>query len=134
MVETDKGTRTYPLSDIRPLIPESCSYCPDMTSEFADLSVGVVEGRPDWNTLIVRTERGRDLFETACREGWLLREELPPDNLAHLRWAAGNKKQRALARGRAAGLVGPPGGEGFACLRLREDVMDALCAEEPAKG
>jgi len=134
VVETDEGTRTYPLSDIRSLIPESCSYCPDMTSEFSDLSVGVVEGRPDWNTLIVRTERGMDLFEKACRDGWLLREELPPDNLAHLRWAAGNKKQRALAKGRAAGLVGPPGGEGFACLRLRDAIMDELCADEPAKG
>jgi coenzyme F420 hydrogenase subunit beta len=42
-----------------------CKYCIDYTAELADISVGAM-GSPDgWNTVIIRTEVGEHLFESA---------------------------------------------------------------------
>lgn len=119
-----EGKRTFSLDEIRPLVPETCGFCPDMTSEFADLSVGVLEGRGDRNTLIVRTERGERIVREAQRLGYLDLEEVPAENLAHLRWAAANKKKRGLLRSREAGKLNA--GEGKSYLRLGTDVIDEI--------
>jgi coenzyme F420 hydrogenase subunit beta len=67
-----------------------------MTAEFADVSVGSVEGIEGWNTVIIRTEAGARLMETARSKGKLEIRELPGDKLAHLKEAALIKKKRAL--------------------------------------
>lgn len=104
-IYTDNGKIEAPLDEIRPIVSESCSYCPDMTSEFSDVSAGVMEGRPDMNTLIVRTERGQKLVEEAVNEGFLVIEDMPAENLEHLTWAAGNKKKRAVVKASEEGLM-----------------------------
>jgi coenzyme F420 hydrogenase subunit beta len=44
-----------------------CRYCIDYTAELADISVGAI-GSPDgWNTVIVRTEIGERLIESAMK-------------------------------------------------------------------
>jgi coenzyme F420 hydrogenase subunit beta len=116
--------RVFPLDEIRPLVPESCGYCPDMTSEFADVSVGVLEGRPDMNTLIVRTERGEEMVREALRREYLILEDLPDENREHLMWAAANKKKRGILRCREAGRLN--GEEGKACLRLDAETTDRI--------
>jgi coenzyme F420 hydrogenase subunit beta len=93
---TDRGEVAVPLDEIRPFIRPGCRACGDLTSELADLSVGSVEDRPGWNTLIVRTERGRELVELALRSGVIEQEPLPEENLAHLRQASLAKRRRAL--------------------------------------
>jgi len=118
------GKQAFPLEEIRPLVPAGCGYCIDMTSEFADVAVGVLEGRPDRNTLIVRTERGEDIVREAERNGYLVLEDLPAENLAHLRWAAANKKQRGVRRCLETGRLN--GEEGTACLRLNEETLQHI--------
>jgi coenzyme F420 hydrogenase subunit beta len=98
VVYTHSGKLTFPLSEIRGLVPNSCSYCFDMTAEFADISVGVLEGRPDMNTLIVRTDRGRSLVDMAVEKGYLEIDDMPEANLEHLKTAAANKKKRSLTK------------------------------------
>ena len=90
------GKASFPLDKIREYIMSSCSYCLDMTSEFADISVGSVEGIEGWNTVIVRTNAGAELLEMAKTKGKLETDTLPPKNLAHLKEAALLKKKRAL--------------------------------------
>lgn len=119
-----EGRLEFPLDEIRPLVPETCGYCPDMTSEFADVSVGVLEGRPDMNTLIVRTERGEEIVREARRLGYLELEEMPQENLEHLVWAAGNKKKRGVLRCRETGRLNAE--EGKACLRLKTDAVEKI--------
>lgn len=99
-----------PLDDIRPLIPEACGVCTDMTAQWSDLSLGALEGRKGWNTLIVRSERGRGLVERALAEGWLEVDEMPPGSLEHLAGAARDKRRKALAKAREKGLL--DGGDG----------------------
>lgn len=112
-----------PLSEIRPLVPQGCAYCIDMTSEFSDVSVGVLEGRPDLNTLIIRTERGQKLVDEAIKEGYLTVSEMPKENLEHLVWAAGNKKKRGLKRAKEEHLINV---EPLSYLRLQGEILNQL--------
>ncbi|MDQ1239305.1 MAG: coenzyme hydrogenase subunit beta [Thermodesulfobacteriota bacterium] len=93
-VETIGGIESVPLDEVRHLIQESCRHCQDMTSEFADISVGMFEGRPSWNTLIVRTDQGRQLIDRLVKQGILETEVFPQSNLAHLESACHRKKTR----------------------------------------
>lgn len=123
-VYLEDGKREFPLDRIRPLVPDTCGYCPDMTAEFADVSVGVLEGRGDRNTLIVRTERGERIVREAERKGFLVLEEMPRENLEHLQWAAGNKKKRGFLRSREAGKVN--GEPGKTLFRLAPECLDGV--------
>jgi coenzyme F420 hydrogenase subunit beta len=125
LIETEDGTIEIPLSDIRPLIPHGCTVCPDMTAEWADISVGILEGETRWNTLIVRTERGTDFVDRARKEGWVSTEAIPRENLKHLQFAAGNKKKRSLAAAMKERLVNGPG---RSCLRLNPRAIEQIMA------
>jgi len=123
LIETDDHTVEIPLSEIRPIIPHGCTVCPDMTAEWADLSVGILEGEPHWNTLIIRTERGKDVVERASTAGWLLTEPVPRENLEHLRFAAAAKKKRTLNAALQEGLVNS---EGRSCLRVNARALKIM--------
>jgi coenzyme F420 hydrogenase subunit beta len=43
--------------------------CPDLTTEYADISVGAVGSEPGWNTVFLRTRRGEELFNRAKADG-----------------------------------------------------------------
>ena len=46
---------------------QPCQYCIDYVAELADISVGAV-GSPDgWTTVIVRSELGQKLFDSAVK-------------------------------------------------------------------
>ncbi len=97
IVHTDIGRAQFPLDDVREAIRPTCGVCLDMTSELADISVGMVEGMDDWNTLIVRTEAGEQLVARAKAEGIIESRILDEARLAHFREASLNKKKRAIA-------------------------------------
>ncbi len=118
------GKIEFPLDEVRPLIPEACAYCPDMTSEFADISVGALEGCPDMNTLIIRTERGEELVREARRLGYLEVDELPEENRQHLMWAAANKKKRGVQHCLETQRLN--GEKGQACLRLSAEAAESI--------
>jgi len=96
-VITDSATISIPLDEVRRFIRPSCNVCLDMTAEFADVSVGAAEGIAGWNTLIVRSERGRELVEAARAAGVIETDALPDESLSHLRSASLGKRRRALA-------------------------------------
>ncbi|UCH43415.1 MAG: Coenzyme F420 hydrogenase/dehydrogenase, beta subunit C-terminal domain [Dehalococcoidales bacterium] len=95
-VYTSSGKLSFPLEQVREFTIPGCAYCLDMTSEFADISVGSAEGIEGWNTVIVRTGTGAELMEATKGKGQIETDTLPPDNLAHLKEAALLKKKRAL--------------------------------------
>ena len=126
VVETEKKRIEIPLDEIRPLIPKGCLICPDMTSEWADISVGVLENEPEWNTLIIRSEFGLEVIERAVTEGWLITERLPEKSLQHLKIAAGNKKRRALTKAIEDKLLNNQGENNRSSLRLRSEAVDKI--------
>jgi coenzyme F420 hydrogenase subunit beta len=95
-IYTEKRMISFPLEQIRKFTMPACAYCIDMTSEFADISIGSVEGIEGWNTVIIRTDGGADLIDRAKKKGKLQIEKLPESKLQHLKEAAMIKKRRAL--------------------------------------
>jgi coenzyme F420 hydrogenase subunit beta len=128
LIETDEDRVEIPLSEIRSIVPHGCTVCPDMTAEWTDVSVGILEGDPLWNTLIIRTERGKELVDRASQAGWLSTAEVPPENLEHLRFAAANKKKRTLSAAIKEGLVN---NEGRSCLRINAAAVKRILSCEP---
>lgn len=86
----------FSLEEIRPFIRAGCRVCFDMTSEFSDLSVGSVEGKEGWNTVVLRTARGEELAALAESKGLIETRPLDRERLGHLKEASFLKKQRAL--------------------------------------
>ncbi len=98
LLKVTAGHELYdiPLDDVRSLIRTSCQVCFDMTSEFSDISVGTVEGKEGWNTVLVRTTKGDELISRAEESGIVETLAFPEDKLAHLKEASLLKKRRAL--------------------------------------
>jgi len=95
-IRTEKGLTELPLEDIRPFILKGCSLCQDMTAEWADLSVGTVEGMEGWNTVIVRNDLGSTLIDGAVKDNILEIDSLPEENFNHLKEASLNKRNRGV--------------------------------------
>ena len=98
ILEVTSGGTLYriPVDDIRSFIRPSCRVCLDMTAELSDISVGTVEGKEGWNTVIVRTAVGENLLRRAKKAGVIETRPLSKDNLNHLKEASLLKKRRAL--------------------------------------
>jgi coenzyme F420 hydrogenase subunit beta len=99
---TNNGVKSVPFDEVQDCIREACLYCLDSTAEYADVSVGSARfaGSWDevrqWNQLIVRTEKGRELVELAIKKGVLEVREAPAESLKELKDAAIKKKKEAL--------------------------------------
>jgi coenzyme F420 hydrogenase subunit beta len=96
-VFSKSGTQSVDLDEISPYINKACSYCIDMTAEFADISVG--SGRAmfkGWNTVIVRTKAGAEILDLAKKHHIIETQPIPAESLTNLKRASLNKKKRAL--------------------------------------
>ncbi len=98
VVKVGAGSFQFPLSDIRKFIQPGCFLCKDMTAETTDISVGTLEGRDGWNTVLIRTQKGEELIDKMASQGILQVEEYPGEVLAHLIDAASNKRKKAQER------------------------------------
>jgi coenzyme F420-reducing hydrogenase beta subunit len=96
IIQTERGKVEIPLDELRRFMMPSCNVCFDMTNEFADVSVGTVEGEEDWNTVIVRTDVGERILKGAIDNGVLETKTLEKERLDHLREASLTRKKRVL--------------------------------------
>jgi coenzyme F420 hydrogenase subunit beta len=125
VIETGDGNIEIPLSEIRSLVPQGCRLCPDMTAEWADISVGVLEEDPGRNTLVIRTERGMEVVEKAIEGGWLSSAPISDAARSHLAFASANKRKRALQRASEEGALNTTG-DARSCLRLNEGALNRV--------
>jgi coenzyme F420 hydrogenase subunit beta len=51
-----------PIKEISHLAREDCEMCYDLTSESADISIGSIGSSSGWNTVLIRTEKGKNLY------------------------------------------------------------------------
>jgi coenzyme F420 hydrogenase subunit beta len=99
---TNNGVRSIPFDEVQDCIREACLYCLDSTAEYTDVSVGSArfagnwEEVRQWNQLIVRTEKGRELVDLAVKRGVLEVRESSAEGLKELKDAAVKKKKEAL--------------------------------------
>jgi len=67
--------------------PFRCYLCPDGTGELADISCGDPWYRKNRNAeqgyslILIRTERGREIFHKALKEGYIMAEQVKPEVL-----------------------------------------------------
>jgi len=125
VLETTGGRVEIALSDIKPLIPHTCFICMDMTSEFADLAVGMFEGQPGWNTLIVRSDTGAQIVDQARAEGFIETADFPDTNLKQLSKAAADKKDRSLRTLMRRELINNENGR-RAAVRIPPEVVNKI--------
>lgn len=95
-VYTTSQRISFSLDEVRSFIKQACTYCIDMTAEFADISVGTVEGLSGWNTIIVRSDTSNNLIKAAEAKAVIEIDTLPTQNLDHLKQSSRLKKKRAL--------------------------------------
>jgi coenzyme F420 hydrogenase subunit beta len=126
VVKTRTGEQRFSLKEIRRLIPHTCFICPDMTAEWTDVSVGMYEGRPGWNTLLIRTHAGFELLDSAAEEGWLEVEAFAKENEEGLSHAALAKKERSFRNADRHGLLHQDGEDCRPALRVPPEVLARL--------
>ncbi|TXT60232.1 MAG: Coenzyme F420 hydrogenase subunit beta [Promethearchaeota archaeon] len=54
---------TVPIKEISNLAREDCEVCFDLTSESADISIGSIGAPSGWNAILIRTKKGKELYE-----------------------------------------------------------------------
>ncbi|MHA2060374.1 MAG: Coenzyme F420 hydrogenase/dehydrogenase, beta subunit C-terminal domain [Candidatus Ranarchaeia archaeon] len=65
-IVTVKGSEAptkIPIRQLDPYVLKGCSLCEDLTSELADISIGAIGSEPGWNTVIIRNEKGKAVFD-----------------------------------------------------------------------
>jgi coenzyme F420 hydrogenase subunit beta len=60
---TSNGEFNIPIKEISHLARPDCGVCYDLTSESADISIGSIGSPSGWNTVIIRTKLGKELFD-----------------------------------------------------------------------
>ena len=101
-VFTKKGVLNISLDEVTSFVRGACWYCPDLTAEFSDLSVGSArlsegwEEAKGWNQVIVRTPAGQRLMNQAKEKGLLEFRKVPDENLPKLKAASLGKKRNAV--------------------------------------
>ncbi|MHA1296021.1 MAG: Coenzyme F420 hydrogenase/dehydrogenase, beta subunit C-terminal domain [Promethearchaeota archaeon] len=58
---------SIPIKEITHLARKDCKVCYDLTSESADISIGSIGSPSGWNTVIIRTSKGMELFQNLIK-------------------------------------------------------------------
>lgn len=81
VITTKSGNKEIPLNYLYDKsIRNACFSCSDYVSEFADISVGNVGSEDEYKTFIIRTKRGKEVFNLAIENGLLEAKQLTKDN------------------------------------------------------
>ena len=98
LVTTDSELHAIPLADIKQYARESCRRCSDFSSELADVSAGGL-GMNRWTFVVIRTEKGAELFDGAERVGVIKTRDLKEaPNAMNLLRSLSRKKKKGLMR------------------------------------
>ena len=65
----DGSYHEVPLKEAHGWTREGCKACPDFAAEHADISTGGIGAFNDWTLTIIRTERGREVFDAMVQDG-----------------------------------------------------------------
>ncbi len=60
--QSGSGDVSIPVSDLKRWAPHHCRFCGDYTSELADISIGSEGSKEGWSTVVIRTEKGKEIF------------------------------------------------------------------------
>lgn len=94
----DTETVAIPLAEAKKYARKNCYSCQDFSSEFADISAGGL-GLEGWTFIIIRTEKGEEIFSSAEKAGALITKGVSMEpNALNLLIKLSRKKQAAVKR------------------------------------
>lgn len=108
----DGAVKRIPVDDLHVLRRYACRYCPDYSSEFADVSFGGVGAEEGWTTVILRSPLGRAAFTDALGAARLEtfsakdKPNFATQALAKVRSWSAKKRKTAQQNRRALGAKG----------------------------
>jgi len=77
----DSETKEIPLNYLYDkAIRKACFSCSDYTASFADIAVGDVGSEGEWKTIIIRTNKGKKVFDSAIEKGVIETKPLEKDD------------------------------------------------------
>lgn len=85
-----------PLSATESFKRKNCDICTDYTSDISDISVGSLGSPKGWSTVIIRTEKGKEILEDAEKEGYFEAKHLTEAGKGLLEKIASKKKKDNL--------------------------------------
>ncbi|MFX0101432.1 MAG: Coenzyme F420 hydrogenase/dehydrogenase, beta subunit C-terminal domain [Candidatus Hodarchaeota archaeon] len=68
--------KSVEMKEITKLARMGCHCCYDLTSEEADISVGSIGSPSGWNTVLIRNQRGKELFDSAVEAGLIEKKSI----------------------------------------------------------
>ena len=70
LIYTQSGEElSIPVKEVSHLARPDCGLCYDLTSECADISIGSIGSPSGWNTVLIRTPKGKELYDELVNEG-----------------------------------------------------------------
>ena len=75
----DGSYHEVPLKEAHEWTREGCKACPDFAAEHADISTGGIGAFNDWTLTMIRTERGRELFDAMVDGGAVTTRSIDED-------------------------------------------------------
>ncbi|MDY6965369.1 MAG: Coenzyme F420 hydrogenase/dehydrogenase, beta subunit C-terminal domain [Halobacteriota archaeon] len=96
IVQTDNSPVEIKLSEVKQFARPTCDVCCDVTSEFADVSVGSIGSDDGWNTIIIRNKIGEELIKNAEDAGMIETKPLAEGKIELLRKIVLKKKRSSI--------------------------------------
>ncbi|MFX1446398.1 MAG: dihydroorotate dehydrogenase electron transfer subunit [Promethearchaeota archaeon] len=80
-VSANSDVKEIPLNQLYDKsIRNACFACSDYTAEFADISIGKVGSEGEFSTIIIRTQKGKQIYDLALKNGMLEEKSLKKDD------------------------------------------------------
>ncbi|NVM54158.1 MAG: Coenzyme F420 hydrogenase/dehydrogenase, beta subunit C-terminal domain [Candidatus Helarchaeota archaeon] len=77
--DLEKNPSEVPIKEVTSLARHACHYCVDLTNELADISCGSIGSGPGWSTVVVRSEKGKKLYNAALKKKFFQIKDIPAD-------------------------------------------------------
>lgn len=65
-----------PLKEVQSYARNTCHFCEDLTSDYADISVGSIGSQGGWSSVVIRSEEGMEIFKKVEKAGLLETKKL----------------------------------------------------------
>lgn len=79
----DGSTEAIPTNMLERALWSGCIYCEDLTGRFSDVSFGWASS-PEWDAIIVRTEQGKQLINSAKEHGFIELRKMSAEGINRL--------------------------------------------------
>jgi len=105
---TEDRTVKIPINKAKKCVRKNCAVCMDFTSELSDVSVGSVGSPEGWSTVIIRTDKGLELIESAEKDNYIQTKPIGDSGLKIMEKLAKEKKSESKAEIKKREKVGRP--------------------------